>query len=175
MLKRNCFYCHETSDLYLESANNDKNKKFNFASSELYTENSELKPNLFYCKNCEIIFSELCDKNFEKNYAPKILENYKPSGDFRRAPGQKIKTDMIEDKGGEPRNNNHYSVKWKRDNDFGYKTHQTSAEDKIWNGEMKHNDGHYKGQIEAIDIAKGEVRLKKGMKISYFFYINYFN
>lgn len=68
MLKRNCFYCHETSDLYLESANNDKNKKFNFASSELYTENTELKPNLFYCKNCEIIFSELCDKNFEKNY-----------------------------------------------------------------------------------------------------------
>ena len=52
----------------LESANNDKNRKFNFASSELYTENTELKPNLFYCKKCEIIFSELCDKNFEKNY-----------------------------------------------------------------------------------------------------------
>ena len=69
MFKKNCYYCKKPSDLYLRSANkNNNNNNFNFASSEISTEESELKPNLFFCKNCEIIFSELCDTNFEDNY-----------------------------------------------------------------------------------------------------------
>ena len=65
----NCYYCKQPSDLYLRSATNKNYKNnFNFASSELYTEEFELKPNLFFCKNCEIIFSEFCDVNFEDNY-----------------------------------------------------------------------------------------------------------
>ena len=68
-MKKNCYYCKKPSDLYLRSANkNNNNNNFNFASSEISTEESELKPNLFFCKNCEIIFSELCDTNFEDNY-----------------------------------------------------------------------------------------------------------
>jgi len=31
-------------------------------------ESNEIRPNLFFCKDCEIIFSEFCDQNFEKNY-----------------------------------------------------------------------------------------------------------
>ena len=69
MLYKNCYYCKKPSDLYLKSAtNNNYNNNFNFASSELYTEESELRPNLFFCKSCEIIFSEFCDINFEDNY-----------------------------------------------------------------------------------------------------------
>ena len=68
MLKKNCFYCKKPSDLYLRSATKNNNSNFNFSSSEIYTEESELKPNLFFCKSCEIIFSELCDINFEDNY-----------------------------------------------------------------------------------------------------------
>ena len=65
----NCYYSKQLSDLYLRSATNKNYKNnFNFASSELYTEEFELKPNLFFCKNCEIIFSEFCDVNFEDNY-----------------------------------------------------------------------------------------------------------
>ena len=69
VFKKNCYYCKKPSDLYLRSANkNNNNNNFNFASSEISIEESELKPNLFFCKNCEIIFSELCDTNFEDNY-----------------------------------------------------------------------------------------------------------
>ena len=77
-MKKNCYYCKKPSDLYLKAANEttsawsyagkNNNNNINFASTEIYIEESELKPNLFFCKNCEIIFSELCDVNFEDNY-----------------------------------------------------------------------------------------------------------
>ena len=87
---------------------------------------------------------------FEKRIAPQILQNMNPDGNFISAPGQKIKTDIIDEKGGNPADNDHYSIKWKRDNDFGYKTHQTSAQNKIWRGrdgksKMSDNLGHFKG------------------------------
>ena len=73
-MKKNCFYCKIECDLYLKGSNKNSNLKtyagkndntnFNFASSEIYIEESELKPNLFFCKKCKIIFSELCDVNF---------------------------------------------------------------------------------------------------------------
>ena len=58
---------------------------------------------------------------FERDIAPQILENMNPDGTFIPAPGAKIKTDIIDEKGGHPSQNDHYSVKWKRDNDFGYR------------------------------------------------------
>lgn len=67
-MKKNYYYCKKPSDLYLRATNKNTNNNFNFASTEIYTEESELKPNLFFCKNCEIVFSELCDTNFEDNY-----------------------------------------------------------------------------------------------------------
>ena len=69
MIKRYCFYCKKISDIYLRSKNkNISNNSINFASTELYVNKFEIKPNLFYCKDCEIIFSEYCDNSFQENY-----------------------------------------------------------------------------------------------------------
>jgi len=68
MLKKNCFYCKLPSNLYIKSSNKKNNKNFNFASTEIDTHESEIKPDLYYCKNCEIIFSEFIDRKFEDNY-----------------------------------------------------------------------------------------------------------
>ena len=64
-MKKNCYYCKNPSDLYLKSST--KNSNFNFTSTETDA-HKEIKPNLFYCKKCEIIFSELCDTKFEEYY-----------------------------------------------------------------------------------------------------------
>jgi 2-polyprenyl-3-methyl-5-hydroxy-6-metoxy-1,4-benzoquinol methylase len=69
MIKKNCFYCKKLSNIYLRSKNkNITNHSINFASTEIYANEFEIKPNLFYCKDCEIIFSEYCDKEFQDNY-----------------------------------------------------------------------------------------------------------
>tara|TARA_B100000965_G_scaffold369910_1_gene357643 strand:- start:300 stop:1214 length:915 start_codon:yes stop_codon:yes gene_type:complete len=72
----NCYYCGKKSDLYLNSANKKSSKKINFSSTEILIEDSEIKPNLFYCKNCEIIFSEFCSSKFENNYKDVIDPQY---------------------------------------------------------------------------------------------------
>ena len=66
-MKKNCYYCKNPSDLYLKSTTKNKNSNFNFTSTETDA-HKEIKPNLFYCKKCEIIFSELCDTKFEEYY-----------------------------------------------------------------------------------------------------------
>ena len=66
-MKKNCYYCKNPSDLYLKSSTKNKNRNFNFTSTETDA-HKEIKPNLFYCKKCEIIFSELCDTKFEEYY-----------------------------------------------------------------------------------------------------------
>lgn len=66
-MKKNCYYCKNPSDLYLKSTTKNKNNNFNFTSTETDA-HKEIKPNLFYCKKCEIIFSELCDTKFEEYY-----------------------------------------------------------------------------------------------------------
>ena len=68
MLKKNCYYCKQAGDLFIKSSNKKNDNNFNFASTEINTEESEIKPDLFFCKNCEIIFSEFCDVKFENNY-----------------------------------------------------------------------------------------------------------
>lgn len=69
MINKYCFYCKKISDIYLRSKNkNITNNSINFASTELYVNKFEIKPNLFYCKDCEIIFSEYCDNSFQENY-----------------------------------------------------------------------------------------------------------
>jgi 2-polyprenyl-3-methyl-5-hydroxy-6-metoxy-1,4-benzoquinol methylase len=69
MINKYCFYCKKISDIYLRSKNkNISNNSINFASTELYVNKFEIKPNLFYCKDCEIIFSEYCDNSFQENY-----------------------------------------------------------------------------------------------------------
>lgn len=68
MLKKNCYYCKQAGDLFIKSSNKKNDNNFNFTSTEINTEESEIKPDLFFCKNCEIIFSEFCDVKFENNY-----------------------------------------------------------------------------------------------------------
>ena len=68
MNHKNCFYCNEKSSLYLKSSNKNINKNYNFTSTEVDTIQNEIKPNLYFCKNCELIFSEFIDKKFEDNY-----------------------------------------------------------------------------------------------------------
>ena len=76
MLKKNCYYCKQPSDLYIKSSNKKNDNNFNFASTEINTEESEIKPDLFFCKNCEIIFSEFCDVKFENNYIDVLDQLY---------------------------------------------------------------------------------------------------
>tara|TARA_Y100001970_G_scaffold129469_1_gene159652 strand:- start:1182 stop:2084 length:903 start_codon:yes stop_codon:yes gene_type:complete len=77
-MKKNCFYCKAPSNLYLKGSNNSKNDStnINFASTEINIEDSEIKPNLFFCNKCEIIFSELCDVNFENSYKDVLDPTY---------------------------------------------------------------------------------------------------
>lgn len=68
MLVEPCIYCKRKSKIYLKSSKINNKKKINFTSTEILTEENETKPNLFYCANCEIIFSEFCKNKFEENY-----------------------------------------------------------------------------------------------------------
>lgn len=76
MLKKKCFYCNKEGNLYLKSAKISNNQNINFSSTEIFIEDSELKPNLFFCNDCEIIFSEFCDKTFENNYKDVLDPQY---------------------------------------------------------------------------------------------------
>ena len=52
MIKKKCFYCKKISNIYLRSKNkNIINNRINFASTELYANEFEIKPNLFYCQD----------------------------------------------------------------------------------------------------------------------------
>lgn len=68
MQNKNCFYCKQPSNLYIKSSNKQIGKSFNFASTEIDTYETEIKPDLYFCKKCEIIFSEFVDRKFEDNY-----------------------------------------------------------------------------------------------------------
>lgn len=74
MERKNCFYCKLPSDLYRKSSNKQIGKNFNFASTEVDTYVSEIKPDLYFCKECQIIFSEFVDKKFQDNYKD-VLDN----------------------------------------------------------------------------------------------------
>jgi 2-polyprenyl-3-methyl-5-hydroxy-6-metoxy-1,4-benzoquinol methylase len=63
-----CFYCHKETNLYIKSSNNKKREKINFTSTEINLKKTEVKPDLFICKDCHVIFSEFCNLKFEKNY-----------------------------------------------------------------------------------------------------------
>ena len=76
MLVETCIYCKSKSKIYLNSSNNSNEKKINFTSTEILVEENEIKPNLFYCTNCEIIFSEFCKNKFEDNYRDVIDSQY---------------------------------------------------------------------------------------------------
>lgn len=76
MLIEPCIYCKSESKIYLNSSNNSIEKKINFTSTEMLIEENEIKPNLFYCANCEIIFSEFCKNKFEENYRDVIDPQY---------------------------------------------------------------------------------------------------
>ena len=76
MLIEPCIYCKSESKIYLNSSNNSIEKKINFTSTEILIEENEIKPNLFYCANCEIIFSEFCKNKFEENYRDVIDPQY---------------------------------------------------------------------------------------------------
>jgi len=76
MLKKNCYYCKQPGDLYIKSSNKKNDNNFNFLSTEMNTDGSEIKPDLFFCKNCEIIYSEFCDVKFENNYIDVLDQLY---------------------------------------------------------------------------------------------------
>ena len=63
-----CFYCQKITNLYVKSSNNKKREKINFTSTEINLKKTEVKPDLFICKDCHVIFSEFCNEKFEKNY-----------------------------------------------------------------------------------------------------------
>ena len=58
MTHKNCYYCKQNCNLYLKSSNKGLNENYNFTSTETDTYKSEIKPDLYFCTNCEIIFSE---------------------------------------------------------------------------------------------------------------------
>jgi 2-polyprenyl-3-methyl-5-hydroxy-6-metoxy-1,4-benzoquinol methylase len=74
MIQKNCFYCNQKCNLYLKSSNKNYSNKYNFTSTEINTNANEIKPDLYFCNNCEIIFSEFIDKKFEDNYRD-VLDN----------------------------------------------------------------------------------------------------
>jgi 2-polyprenyl-3-methyl-5-hydroxy-6-metoxy-1,4-benzoquinol methylase len=74
MTHKNCYYCKQNCNLYLKSSNKGLNENYNFTSTETDTYKSEIKPDLYFCTNCEIIFSEFIDKKFENNYRD-VLDN----------------------------------------------------------------------------------------------------
>jgi len=76
MSQKNCYYCKNKCSLYLKSSNKKANKKFNFTSTEANTYNNEIKPDLFFCHDCEIIFSEFIDEKFENNYIEVLDDLY---------------------------------------------------------------------------------------------------
>ena len=76
MLIETCIYCKSKSKIYLNSSKNSNEKKINFSSTEILIEENEIKPNLFYCTNCEIIFSEFCKNKFEDNYRDVVDSQY---------------------------------------------------------------------------------------------------
>ena len=76
MTKKKCFYCKNECNLYLKSSNKSENKIFNFASTETNTYKSEIKPDLFFCGSCELIFSEFINQKFEDNYKDVLDDLY---------------------------------------------------------------------------------------------------
>jgi 2-polyprenyl-3-methyl-5-hydroxy-6-metoxy-1,4-benzoquinol methylase len=76
MFQKKCYYCKNKCSLYLKSSNKKANKKFNFTSTEANTYENEIKPDLFFCYNCEIIFSEFIDEKFENNYIEVLDDLY---------------------------------------------------------------------------------------------------
>jgi hypothetical protein len=64
---------------------------------------------------------------FEDTVRDHILPEYKPSAQFEAPPGGGMppKADAIENKGGRPENNSHFSIKLKRNNNAPFKAHQT--------------------------------------------------
>ena len=76
MTHKNCFYCNEKSNLYLKSSNKNLNENYNFTSTEADTSENEIKPDLYFCKDCEIIFSEFIDTKFEDNYRDVLDDLY---------------------------------------------------------------------------------------------------
>lgn len=74
MTYKNCYYCKQKCNLYLKSSNKGLNREYNFTSTEADTYENEIKPDLYFCNNCEIIFSEFIDQKFENNYRD-VLDN----------------------------------------------------------------------------------------------------
>ena len=76
MTEKNCFYCKKKCNLYLKSSNKKYTTNYNFASTEIGTSKNEIRPDLYFCNNCEIIFSEFINKKFESNYRDVLDDLY---------------------------------------------------------------------------------------------------
>ncbi len=76
MTKKNCYYCNRECNLFLKSSNKNENRNFNFASTETNTKETEIKPDLFFCDSCDLIFSEFINEKFEDNYKEVLDDLY---------------------------------------------------------------------------------------------------
>ena len=86
-MKKNCFYCDLESEIYLKSNNLIDLNKIDFSCTEknsLNIDESPLKPNLFICKNCKIIFSEFNDVKFEQKYSDVVDNLYIDQIDYKK-------------------------------------------------------------------------------------------
>ena len=75
-MQKNCYYCKESNKIFLKSSNKNNNKKYNFASTEVNTFEGEKKPDLYFCRKCNLIYSEFIDRKFENNYLDVLDQIY---------------------------------------------------------------------------------------------------
>ena len=78
-MKKQCTNCNGETKLYLKSNSQVDLNKIDFScteSSRLNNDKTPLKPNLFICKDCGIIFSEFHNIKFEKKYSDVVDNRY---------------------------------------------------------------------------------------------------
>ena len=106
-------------------------------------------------------------RKFEDIVRNHILPEYKPSANFEAPPrrGMPPKADAVENKGGIPENNSHFSIKLKRNNNAPFKAHQTEDKkplglfSKFNTGSVGQSQGDY-----AEDIRNDKVKQALIMK-----------
>ena len=67
-----CPYCKITTDEYIIYKKNSNIHNIDFSATNLINNDLVNKPDLYKCKNCKLIISELCNKKFENKYIDAI-------------------------------------------------------------------------------------------------------
>ena len=78
-MNKKCSNCNGDTKIYLKSNNKIDLEKIDFSCTEnrmLSKDSIPLKPNLFICKECGIIFSEFYNIKFEEKYSDVVDSLY---------------------------------------------------------------------------------------------------